>query len=425
MNRPAHGARSFRLSRWMLPLLACSALLAPAWAVQPERAERTDRTDRADRTRDRQPEGPRRVIFILADGMGVAMLSSVDLLREADAPLAIESMPVTGLIKTSSRTGPVTDSAASASAYATGHRVRNGSLSITPQGTPLTTVLEAARDAGLATGIITTTDLTDASPAAFASHVPSRRLHAEIFKEIIDTRPDLIVGGIGKASIQELGLDKDDLPEGTRPKAPAFIERAASAGYRVLDSDEAILDELASDAGTPVLALADPRANFDDNYGPPLADTLERALATLARDPEGFFLFVEQEETDSGGHANDLARVIAGVEEVDAALRVALAFQREHPGTLIVLTADHDTGGLSLDSGDYESGRADTLWLSGNHTTHWVPIYAKGPGAGRFTGVHENRAVARLLARGLGLDWTPQRVEASEWVVPERRGIGR
>jgi len=367
---------------------------------------------------------PRRVIFILADGMGVAMLSSANELREGSEPLAIESMPVTGLIKTRSRTGPVTDSAAGATAYATGHRVKNGALSITPRGTPIPAVTDLAKEKGIAIGLITTTDLTDASPAAFAVSVPSRNMHAAIFEEMVGFGAELMIGGIGVASAQRERLSAEDIGTGPMPISDELLDLAREeGGYSVLRGDDAILGGLGSRPGSRVLGVASQRAH-QDAYGPALERTVASALALLANDPDGLFLFVEQEETDTAGHANDLARAVAGVVEVDRALRAALDFQREHPETLVVLTADHDTGGLSIGPEDYETEETYVRWVSGDHTTHWVPVFASGPGAEAFAGVHENVEIAALLAEALGVNGIPAPLPESEFEAPSRRAIG-
>jgi alkaline phosphatase len=328
-------------------------------------------------------------------------------------------MPVTGLVKTASLTGVVTDSAAGASAYATGHRVLNRALAVTPDGTPIPSVTGKAKERGLAIGLLTTTDLTDASPAAWAVHVPTRRMHAAIFGEMLAFGPEVMAGGIGVASAQYDRISDDEIGEGPMPVSEGLVERAREAGYTVLIGNDAVRSGFSG----KVLAIGSQRETRDA-YGPPMEELMSSALDVLAQDPDGFFLFAEVEETDTAGHANDTDRAVAGVLETDRALRVALDFQREHPETLVILTADHDTGGLSVGPEGYASGETYVRWVSGDHTSHWVPVFASGPGAERFTGVHKNTDIGRLLAEALGIEGIPADLPEEAWEKPRRRGIG-
>jgi len=401
------------LGRWFFAVSATAWLAMPSLGDSPRRMRTDD-------------EAPPRVIFLLADGMGVGMLSSANDLREGTEPLAIESMPVVGLIKTRSLTGAVTDSAAGATAYATGHKVENAALAMTPGGVPIRSITDGARERGLAIGLITTTDLTDASPAAFVVSVPSRNAHAAIFEEMVRFGADLMVGGLASASIQRDRIDPELLEGRPVPISESLTKLAEQGGYLLLNGDDEILDGLGSHPGERVLGIAS-RRELDGSYGPDLGQTVRRALDHLVRDPEGFFLFIEQEETDTGGHANQTDRVVEGVLEIDRALRAALDFQREHPETLVVLTADHDTGALSVGPSDYESGELYVRWVSKDHTSHWVPIFASGPGAQAFTGVKDNTQIAPLLAEALEIGGIPAPLPASAFERParsNRRGIG-
>lgn len=347
---------------------------------------------------DASDQRARSVIFIISDGLGVAMASTADVLIESDRPLPMATMPVTGLVRTWSATGVITDSAAGATAYATGYRVPNGSISMAADGTELRSILRDAEDRGMATGLITTTDLTDATPAAFAANIPTRKLHAAIFEQMIDRGVDVLVGGLRTASIQaEPGISK----AGDHTLARSLVAMAEAKGYAVIEGpDAAGVSELSD---RPTLIVPSEREH-KDAFGPPLAETVRPILARLANDPDGFFLVIECEETDTAGHANDLDRTLAGVREVNDALAVALAHQAEHPDTLVVLTADHDTAGLAITSGDYAGGTYETLWISGNHTAQWVPVFASGPGSAAFTGVHDNTALNALVREALGFE---------------------
>jgi alkaline phosphatase len=345
----------------------------------------------------RGPEPARGVIFIQADGMGVAMLSGARTLTRNAGPLAIESMPATALVITSSATGPITDSAAGATAYATGVKVPNRAVGMDASGRELRTILEEAESRGLATAILTTTDLTDASPAAFVASVPKRSMHEAIFEQMTSAGVDVLVGGLRTASLQAepTAVDPGDAAVALSAR---LRTRAESEGYAIAEDFAAFLT-LASD-DRPIL-FSPPQRTRPDAFGPALAESLRVALEVVSRDPDGFFVFAEVEETDSAGHANDLDRALAGVREADDALRVALEFQKRFPDTLIVLTADHDTGGLSVTTLDYAE-KFEVRWASDAHTDHLVPLFASGPGQRLFAGVIDNTDVPRRIARSLG-----------------------
>jgi len=351
---------------------------------------------------DWEADRPRSIILILCDGMGPTMVATVaELTADTRGPLQIENMPVVGLIRTASATGIVTDSAASATAYATGERVYNGELNWHEDGAVYQTLTELAEEQGRATGLLTTTNLTDASPAAFIARAPSRGRHVEIFRQMADSPVDLLVGGLRSAS-RRVDAEHEDIPEDPI-MSPILRAQANDAGRLVL-SDAALLPET-TDAGTRLLIAYPKRPRYSDAFGPRMDGTLERALALLGTDPDGFFVMAEIEETDSGGHANDTERVVNGLIEGDDTLRVALAYQQAHPDTLVILTADHDTGAMSYDNeGHYRSPDGVVTWISGNHTAARVPVFAAGPGAHRFTGVMQNTELHDRLAELLAQD---------------------
>jgi alkaline phosphatase len=335
--------------------------------------------------------------------MGVSMVSTVaELVRADHGPLALESMPVTGLMRTASLTGPITDSAASATAFATGHKTTNRALGTYPDGSRHPTLAELAEAKGLATALLTTTDLTDASPAAFAARVANRKEHVEIFEQMVATDIDLLAGGLRSAAVRFDRPTTKPAADKPYPISDGLRTRAAAAG-RLMLTDPADLPTTTDDRTRLLLAYPE-RSPLDDAFGPRTAATLAAALPMLASDPDGFFLFAEIEETDCAGHAMDTDRAVAGVLELDEALRVALDFQKDHPDTLILVTADHDTGGMTLDNrGDYDSPRAEVLWISGNHTASLVGVYAAGPGAEAFTGVYENADLFTRIRDALAL----------------------
>lgn len=346
---------------------------------------------------------PRSVIFVMCDGMGPAMVSTIaELTLDSRGPLVMESMPVTGLIRTASLTGPITDSAAAATAYATGFKAANRALGWFPDQSTHATLAELAERAGKSTALMTTTDLTDASPAAFIARVPDRKLHRAVFEQMVGSSVDVLAGGLRAASLQTEGVPDNLTDETPVPFSGTLRATAIDDGRTVLTDPAALPDTTTPD--TRILLAYPERSPYSDAFGPKLAQTLAPTLAMLGSNPRGFFVFAEVEETDNAGHANDTDRTIAGLIEGDEALRVALDYQVSHPDTLVILTADHDTGSFTLDNrGDYKAHQGTPMWLSMNHTATRVNVYAKGPGAERFTGVHDNTEVFTILADLMGL----------------------
>jgi len=328
------------------------------------------------------------VVFFIGDGMGLSMLATVDAL--SGQRLAMSRMPVTGLVRTSSRSGPVSDSGAGATAFATGFKTTNTTIGMTPSGEVRRTILEAAAQrTGFATGVVTTSYLTDATPAAFLAHVPDRDRYESIARQMVASRADVLLGGAQPA------IFTDSLRRAARRR-----------GFSVGDSLGHFTGTNATAAPTARwLGLFSERAGrFDVMHGPPLPEVTAAALRKLRQRGERFFLVVEQEGTDAAGHINRLPDARRYLRELDRAVERALRFAaRPATGrTLVLATADHDTGGLSITR--TEGNRATARWNVFGHTATWTPLLAYGPGAQRFTGVMQNTALPQKLARLLGLD---------------------
>jgi alkaline phosphatase len=163
----------------------------------------------------------------------------------------------------------------------------------------------------------------------------------------------------------------------------------------------------------PLLALFPPRQERGNSHGPPLAVSALRAIELLRENPAGFVLLVECEITDEFGHVNDIDMVMRGVRELNQAVVTTLEAMDDSGDTLIVVTADHDTGTPAIVDGDYESGRAVVRWATGLHSSQWVPLFAFGPGADVFSGVLDNTEVAVRMAQALGLGNFPQVADIS------------
>ena len=332
----------------------------------------------------------RNVILFVGDGLGMTQLSTALALNHgAGSQTALTLMPVTGVARTFSSNNLVTDSGAGATALATGFKTLNKGISMTPERVRVKTLLEALRGEEKRVGLLTTSYLVDATPAAFTAHVMDRDDYQTIAGQMVAVGADLLMGGDGE----------------TFP--PQAVAAAEARGYAVVRSPQAL--EALPD-GTPTLALWSERDDAIATYGPPLPGLVRRAIDHLRPDPEGFLLIVEQEQTDVAGHWNRLDQLTRGVAELEEAVEVALDFAEAEGGTLVLVTADHDSGGINAVGAPFGDGEAEVRWTTFGHTAQWVPVFAAGPGALAYTGVLDNTEIPRILARQMNLGDFPTRI---------------
>jgi len=356
-----------------------------------------DEVRRRDDSAPAEELRPQNVILMIGDGMGFGQLSAASAILHGPAgALALESAPVACLVRTYAGDNLATDSAAASTAMATGHKVPKTAISMLPDGRVPATLMEAAETAGLATGLLTTSGLADATPAGFLVHAEDRYEYAEIFSAILGSRYDILMGGTWihhhKAKHDEAYVELVD----------RAVELGTASGYHVVRD----ASDLAG-TPTPILALFDPRGESASAHGPELVVTTEFLLDSLARLPGGFFALIENEVTDEQGHNNNIAGVVDAVREFDDAVRFAVAWAEDRGDTLVLVTADHDTGGLGVIDGEYDDGVAEVRWASDIHTAQWVPLFAFGPGAEQFSGVIENSDIGVVIAKLLGIEDFP------------------
>jgi alkaline phosphatase len=335
----------------------------------------------------------RNVILFIGDGMGLAQLAASRMgTKGADGWYTVECMPVTSLVRTNSADDIVTDSAAGATAYATAHKTKNKMLSLSPDSVKLRTIVEAARAQGLATGLITVgDDLTGATPAAFAAHVPARSMNEEIASQYVQSGVDMLIGDGEQYFLPDSG-------GGMRKDKRNLVEEMRQKGYDVVHS----MSELDSAQSKRILGFLSLASNSDDK----IVGVTNKALQTLSKNKKGFFVMIECPLPDHGGHAHDSSAIVDGIAQFDRAIKLALDFARKDKHTLVLVTADHETGGLSLPgSGNRTAVR--TAFSTGGHTAVPVPLYAFGPHALRFTGMKDNTEIPSICGELLHLHGFP------------------
>jgi alkaline phosphatase len=380
---------------------------------------------------DRGRPAVRNIIFINGDGMSAAHREAARLFHAGlDGQLVMDTLPVSGQLTTSpdDPETAITDSAAGASAWATGVRTYNGAISVDPGGRPLPTLGALAKAAGKSTGLVTTAQVTDASPAAFFSNAVDRAAQDDIARQYLSvTRPDVILGG-GEDWWLPAGSPgaypdqpAEDPEEGSRGTKGDLIAQARRSGYRYVSTPA----QLAAAGNGKLLGLFANEEMFQqreegqgDVYDPvvSLATMTEKALTSLSADRDGFFLLIEEEAVDEFAHRNNGGRTLQAMGELDRAVAVAKAYAQRHRDTLVVVTGDHETGGLSVEDvdADDESGDGSSAedgpfpvkgtgfrfvmdWTTTGHTGQDVPVTAYGPLADRLTGKHPNTHIFKIL----------------------------
>jgi alkaline phosphatase len=351
------------------------------------------------------------IILFIGDGMGANHRLGAQWLALGQGNLlAMDGMPVKGMMETLLANGTITDSAGAATALASGVKTNYGVLGMAPGNIPVETILEQAEARGWATGLITTNPLTDATPAAFAAHVSYRSRLLEIAKQMMAAGVDVLLGG---------GED-DFLPRGVQGCFPKSGHR--NDGLNLVD-DALDEDYTLVCSGQELMALDVSRVTkligfFGDDelaqpYNPSLADMTRVAIEILSQDPDGFFLMVEGGQIDWESHDNHAREALQLTVGLNAAVVMAQVYALGEPDTLIIVTADHETGGMSLNldcKGSYRQDGPFSMpdgtafcvdWESTHHTGLDVPVTAQGPWSWMLYGEYPNTWVYRVMYTAL------------------------
>lgn len=353
---------------------------------------------------DASGSSKRIVILMIGDGMGRGQREAASLFAHgAPGQLFLESLPKRGTVITSGPSG-TTDSAASATTMATGHRTFNGSIGIDRDGMPVQTVVELAHELGMPAGVVATAAIPHATPAAFTAHRDSRHDLTEIASDQVRVvKPDVMLGG-GAQYFTELA---DDL----------------AAGYHVVHTAEELAAAPASGSLAGLFAaehLAYTIARPTETTEPTLLEMSRAALDRLDRaSPDGFFLMIEGSRIDMASHGNLLAEAIGETIDFDATVRGVVEWAAGRDDVTLIVTSDHECGGLEVVTGHGAGTLPDVRWRWLQHTNAPVGVYAQGPGTEVFDGtVVDHRAIYGVIASRLrGVPYEPP--------APERIPDGR
>lgn len=318
------------------------------------------------------------VILMIADGSGLSQISASQFFNPNISNY--ERFKHIGLIKTTSASDLITDSAASATAFACGVKTYNGGIGVDNDTLPKPTILEELALKGYKTGVIATSTITHATPASFYSHVEKRKMEEEIAEMLTTSKVDFFAGGglhffnsrrDGKDLIEELQIN-------------GFEINTSSLNTNTILSNDKKYGYLLADRGMPKMI---------EGRGPFLKNASLLGINYLSQNKQPFFMMIEGSQIDWGGHANDANYLIEEIIDFDDTVGHVLNFAELEGNTLVIVTADHETGGFTLaaSAGDYNT--IHPSFSTKGHSGAMVPVFAYGPGAENFTGIYENTEI--------------------------------
>ncbi|WP_100013070.1 alkaline phosphatase [Lentibacillus sediminis] len=402
------------------------------------------------------------VIYMIPDGFNADYATNYRLYKGEEA---VWDEHMKGMYTTHSANSSITDSAAAGTAMASGVKTNNGMIGMDPEGNEVETILEVLQEDGKSSGLVATSTITHATPAAFASHVEDRNNETEIAKQLLANEVDVLLGG-GKNNFLPAS-------EGGNQEEANLLEQAEEQGYDFVETRDELLDsDIEVEDGEKLLGLfADgalsPEMHRDAEEEPSLAEMTDNAIDVLEEDQDGFFLMVEGSQIDWAGHDNDAAWAMTDVEAFELAVEEAMEFAEEDGETLVIVGGDHETGGMTVGANgsgsanpevlqnvsatgehmaselnedrsnvnevfetytDFElneeeiqaiqeaddaksainkviSDRANIGWTSTNHTAVDIPVYVYGPQADEFTGFYDNTDLPKKIAEAMKVDF--------------------
>jgi alkaline phosphatase len=355
----------------------------------------------------KQPKAPKHIVLIIGDGTGLAQWSAYNAKKTQgknsmdSAAIVFTDFPVIGFSLTSSADAFITDSGAGATALATGKKANNYMIGMAADSTKPITISEIAHRMGKSTGIAVTCELTHATPGSFFAHQPSRKLMNEIGADFIT--------GMSPHDLADLQERNGQTDVGSQFVKKGSIDVALGGGRKYFDTNALKNNGYAIGTGYEAMKQLQNQGRrvvfYDDQPFPPkahegrnkegmyLADASESVLNTMFLNPKGSFTMIEGSQVDWAGHENDSTYLMSEMEDFDVAIRRVIAMAKADKNTLVIVTADHETGGLSLTDWDKARSQPAMHFSTGHHTGIPVPVFAYGPGAELFSGAYQNTAI--------------------------------
>ncbi len=336
-------------------------------------------------------QNPTNIILMIGDGMGLTQ-ATAGMIRN-NMYLNLERAETVGLIKTNSSDQLITDSAAGATAFSIGEKTYNGAIGVDQNKVAKETILEKLAGEGFSTGIIATCNITHATPASFYAHQPQRRMYYEIAADMVDAPVDLFIGG-GKIHFE----NRSDEGEGQVDERNIISELKDQGVSFISD-----LNQLYDTRGrVGYFYSEDHPPSIQDGRSTILPDSIDPSIDFLQNESDdGFFLVIEGSQIDWGGHANDSEYIITEMIDFDKTIKKVLDFAEKDGNTLVIITADHETGGYALNGKDDNYEDVEGSFTTGGHTGVMVPVYAFGPKSESFTGIYDNSDIYHKILQSL------------------------
>lgn len=326
---------------------------------------------------------PKNVILLIGDGMGLTQIYSGYTANKGQ--LNLFNILTHGLSITKASNSYITDSAAGATAMATGHKTNNRFISVDESGKSLEIITQQLAKKNYKTAIISAGNITDATPASFYAHQPERSYNEPIAEDFLTNPSDILIGG----GLKEFRSRKDskDLTKMLIEKGYTFSDKF-SALDTIKNNRFIVLDDAA------VVSMKNGRGDF-------LAKSLAKATSAFSKTKNPFFIMAEGAQIDYGGHQNNVEYIVREMLDFDKLVGQAMEFVDKNPETLLIVTADHETGGLSLIDGSIAKGYVQGSFSTNDHTAVPVPVFAYGPGAQNFAGVYQNTEIYTKIMEAL------------------------
>lgn len=318
---------------------------------------------------------PKNIILLIGDGMGLSQVSAAIYYKNAKPNF--ERFNTIGLSKTSSSNELITDSAAGATVFSTGVKTYNGAIGVDKDTIPVPTIVEHLVKRGYGTGLVATSSIQHATPASFYAHVKSRSMYEEITEFAPKSGVNFFAGG-GLKFFNKRKDGKD------------LLASMKDNGYEVITDK---LPKSPSEKNQLILLAENGMPKMSEGRGDFLPNATKLAMEKLSKNENGFFLMVEGSQIDWGGHNNEGDYLIEELLDFDKAIGVALDFAAKNGETLVIVTADHETGGFTLASKDGDYNKINPVFSTTGHSGTMVPVFAKGPGAELFNGIYENNEI--------------------------------
>ena len=328
------------------------------------------------------PEGDvvKNVILMIGDGMGLTQVSTAWVANHGS--LNIDNFPVIGLKRTYAANKLITDSGAAGTALATGKKTNYHSVGVDTAGNSIPSLTDLASEKGLSTAVVVTCNLSDATPSAFCASNKDRDNEEEIAADYLNCNVDYIFGG-GRNQFYK------------RKDSRNLFREMEAKGYQVCFTWE---ETAKIETGKVFSVLDDGQLPLYPERGEVFKDATLHALSLLARNDRGFFAMLEGSRIDDCGHWHDIPALINEMTDFDQTIGKVLQWAEKDGETLVIVLADHETGGLTLLGGDISKGEVKGHYSTGSHSGIHVPVYAWGPGAEEFAGIYENTDIFNKIA---------------------------